>query len=182
MLLEKDHFFPKQQKAWVSKSHCERLPEGEQKVWKWAQMSFYRTWKQEMLLDMALLSHDLDQLDELEQVQVLAYPAIPDGGIELQQLHLAWRVMVWHMLQSSLPCKTMGFISPGWTQPLYLHHENAKVDVDAFVECIKKQMSAHTLNFLPLGSAGHWVLLVVDARHESETPKVRHTMLFLPFP
>ena len=79
MLLEKDHFFPKQQKAWVSKSHCERLPEGEQKVWKWAQMSFYRTWKQEMLLDMALLSHDLDQLDELEQVQVLAYPAIPAG-------------------------------------------------------------------------------------------------------
>ena len=101
MLLEKDHFFPKQQKAWVSKSHCERLPEGEQKVWKWAQMSFYRTWKQEMLLDMGLLSHDLDQLDELVQVQVLPYPAIPAGGIELQHLHLGWRVMVWHMLQSS---------------------------------------------------------------------------------
>ena len=136
-------------------------------------MSFYRTWKQEMLLDMGLLSHDLDQLDELEQVQVLPYPAIPAGGIELQHLHLGWRVMVWHM--------PMGFISPGWTQPLYLHHENAKVDVDAFVECIKKQMRAHTLNFLPLGSAGHWVLLVVDARHESETPKVRPHHAFSSF-
>ncbi|CAE7553254.1 unnamed protein product [Symbiodinium sp. CCMP2592] len=151
MLLEKDHFFPKQQKAWVSKSHCERLPEGEHKVWKWAQMSFYRAWKQEMLLDMGLLSQDLDQLDGLEQVHILPYPAIEAGGIELQQLHLGWRVLLWHMLQSSMPCKSMGFISPGWTQPLYLHHDNAKVDVDAFIECIKKQMSAHTLNFLPLG-------------------------------
>ena len=182
MLLEKDHAFPKMGKAWVQKAHVERLHEGQdKKVWKWAEVTFYRKWKQERLMELGLLSDDLDQLDGLDEVAILPYPDIPAGGIELQHLHFGWGILVWSMFVHTLPCKTLGFISPGWTQPLYLHHENAKVDVAAFVDCIKKQMSAHKLNFLPLGSGGHWVLLVIDGTHESGTPQVRHTMLSLGF-
>ncbi|CAE7273840.1 unnamed protein product [Symbiodinium sp. KB8] len=175
MLLDKDPAFPKTGKAWVQKAHVERLHEGQdKKVWKWAQMTFYRKWKQERFMELGLLSDDLDQLDGLDEVAILPYPAIPAGGIELQHLHFGWGVLVWSMLVHTLPCKTLGFISPGWTQPLYLYHENAKVDVAAFIDCIKKQMTARKLNFLPLGSGGHWVLLVIDGTHESGTPQVRY--------
>ena len=53
MLLEKDHAFPKMGKAWVQIARVERLREGQdKKVWKWAQMTFYRTWKQERLMEL----------------------------------------------------------------------------------------------------------------------------------
>ena len=40
------------------------------------------------------------------------------------------------------------------------------MDVEAFVGVVRKLMEGPKLCFLPLGSHGHWTLLVVDRRHE----------------
>ena len=122
---------------------------------------------------MGLLTHDLDMLDSLDHVDELSYPAMPAGGIMLQHVQLGWQVLLWHMQHKAMFCKNMSFISPGWTYPLYLHHQNAKVDVDGFIGCIQKLMSTGDLHFLPLGSHGHWVLLVIDSRENHESPTVR---------
>ena len=62
--------------------------------------------------------------------------------------------------------KALAWVSAGWTNPLYLAHENPRVDVEAFVGVVRKLMEGPKLCFLALGSHGHWTLLVVDRRHE----------------
>ena len=67
ILPEKDVRNSQVRKQWVNREHVEPMTSEELKLtWKWAQMTFYRAWKQERLLDMGLLSEDLDLLDSLD--------------------------------------------------------------------------------------------------------------------
>ena len=75
----------------------------------------------------------------------------------LQHVELGWHVLQWNMHQQFMDTKALAW---GWTNPLY------RVDVEAFVGVVRKLMEGPKLGFLPLGSHGHWTLLVVDRRHE----------------
>ena len=58
------------EKAVGQQRACGALTSEELKLtWKWAQMSFNRAWKQERLLDMGLLSDDLDLLDSMTHLR-----------------------------------------------------------------------------------------------------------------
>ncbi|CAE7324759.1 unnamed protein product [Symbiodinium sp. CCMP2592] len=160
------HMGGKERKEWVSKRYVVEIGK-DVKAYKWQQMSLSRHWKQEILGEMGLLSEDLDLLGSLDEVDELPLK-MPAGGISLQHIHLGWALMRWQLEKSGHTheeqAKTMSFVRPGWTQPLYLAHEEPRIDVDEYAKVVKKLMSEHKLCFLPLGSHGHWVLLVVDRR------------------
>lgn len=169
VILDKDpHLGGRERKEWISKCF---LVEIDQKVkpWKWQQMSLSRQWKQELLGELGLLSDDLDLLGTMDVVDELPLK-MPAGGISLQHLHLGWALMRWQLDKSGhsheAVATSMSFVSPGWTQPLYLAHEEPRIDVDEYAKVVKKLMSGQKLCFLPLGSHQHWVLLVVDRRSE----------------
>ena len=110
-------------KQWVNREHVEPMTSEELKLtWKWAQMTLYKAWKQERLLDMGLLSEDLDLLDSLDTLETLSFPKLPDGGITLQHVELGWHVLQWNMHQQFMDTKALAWVSAGWTNPLYLAH------------------------------------------------------------
>ena len=58
-------------------------------------MNLSRVWKQTLLLDLGLLTDDLDMLTAMETVEELPLKELPPGGISLQHIQLGWALLTW---------------------------------------------------------------------------------------
>ena len=173
LLLEEDWRNKGDRKAWVNKEWITKV-RGDEKVWRWPQLSMTRDVKLQMLCEAGLYTLDLDYIDQNGDVEIISEKSIKEDGIDAQTLVLAWALLrVVFNGKSMNELDSVRFVHPSMSYSLIGHQQNGHGNKDLMAPWEKVSEHAKRLFadkekvfLIPIPAGGHWTLLVLDLRKD----------------
>ena len=173
LVLEEDWRNKGDRKAWVKKEWITKV-RGDEKVWRWPQLSMTRDVKLQMLYEAGLYTLDLDYIDQNGDVEIISEKSIKEDGIDTQTLVLGWALLrVVFNGKSMNELDSVRFMHPSMSYSLIGHQQNEHGNKDLMAPWEKVSEHAKRLFadkekvfLIPIPAGGHWTLLVLDLRKD----------------